>query len=184
MNTLITPNPVLFSPLPVLGERVRVRGDSQTPSAFEGQNFPSPLPSPRVQGEGGRATRARRGFTLIEVLAAMLLMAIVLPPVMEGVALATRAASDARRRTEAAGLAEEKLSELLATSQWTGGSLSGDFGAGWPDYHWQANVYGWAADTTTQSLQQIDLNVTWTSRGHQQSITLSTLAFTPVSSSS
>lgn len=144
----------------------------------------APTPTlPRRTGGGGQKS-TRRAFTLIEVLAAMLLMAIVLPPVMEGVALATRAASDARRRTEAAGLAEEKLSELLATSQWTGGSLSGDFGAGWPDYHWQANVYGWAADTTTQSLQQIDLNVTWTSRGRPQSITLSTLAFTPVSSSS
>jgi prepilin-type N-terminal cleavage/methylation domain-containing protein len=121
--------------------------------------------------------RNRRAFTLIEVLAAMMLMAIVLPPVMQGVALATRNASDARRRTEAAGLAEEKLNEILATNLWQGGTLAGDFGSDWPDYHWQASVNNWAADTTTVGLEQIDLNVTWTSRNRQQSVTLSTLTY-------
>jgi general secretion pathway protein I len=121
--------------------------------------------------------KPRRGFTLIEVLAAMLLMAIVLPTVMQGVAAATRTASDSRHRTEAAGLAEEKLNEILATGQWQGGTLSGDFGNDWPGYRWQANVNGWAADTTSVGLQQIDLSVLWNGPTRQQSITLSTLAY-------
>jgi general secretion pathway protein I len=118
-----------------------------------------------------------RGFTLIEVLAAMLLMAIVLPTVMQGVAAATRTASDSRHRTEAAGLAEEKLNEILATGQWQGGTLAGDFGNDWPAYTWQANVNGWAADTTSVGLQQIDLSVHWNGPTRQQSVTLSTLAY-------
>jgi len=125
-----------------------------------------------------RPTVHRRAFTLVEVLAAMLLMAIVLPPVMEGVSLATRNASDARHRTEAAGLAEEKLSEILATQQWQGGTLSGDFGSDAPAYHWQATVNGWAADTTSVGLQQIDLSVLWNdSAGRQKSVILSTLTY-------
>ncbi len=145
-----------FSPLPVLGERARVRGDRQS----------------RI------AKTNRHAFTLIEVLAAMMLMAIVLPPVMQGVAMATRNASEARHRTEAAGLAEEKLSEILATNLWQGGTLSGDFGTDWPAYHWQAAVNGWAADTTTQSIQQIDLTILWNdSTGRQRSVTLSTLSY-------
>ena len=121
--------------------------------------------------------KPHRGFTLIEVLAAMLLMAIVLPTVMQGVAAATRTASDSRHRTEAAGLAEEKLNEILTTGQWQGGTLSGDFGNDWPGYRWQANVGAWAADTTTVGLQQIDLSVLWNGPTRQQSITLSTLAY-------
>ncbi len=120
----------------------------------------------------------RRAFTLIEVLATMLLMAIVLPAAMEGISLATRAADDAHRRTEAAGLAQEKLADLIAEGTWQGGILSGDFSAlGWPQYTWQAAVNPWSLDPTDVGLQEIDLTVSWTARGRTQTITLSTLTY-------
>lgn len=126
---------------------------------------------------GRVASATLRGFTLVEVLATLMLMAIVLPAVMKGIQLSQAAASSARRRTEAAGLAEGKLSEIVATAQWQGGNLSGDFGPGWPDYHWQAVVQAWPDDTTSANLQQIDLKVTWVARGHDDSLTLSTLTY-------
>ncbi len=123
-----------------------------------------------------RQSERCRGFTLIEVLAALLLIAIVLPVVMKGVTLAGAAASDARRRTEAAGLAESKLNEIVATGQWQGaGALNGDFGTDWPDYRWEATVQPWAGDSTSSSIQQIDLRVIWIARGHEDSLALSTL---------
>lgn len=119
----------------------------------------------------------RRGFTLIEVLATLMLMAIVLPAIMQGISIASGTASAARRRNEAAGLAESKLNEIIASQQWQGGQMSGDFGADWPDYHWQASVGNWAQDNTGAGLQQLDVEVTWTSRNRPESLTLSTLTY-------
>ena len=129
-----------------------------------------------------RLVVARRGFTLYEVLAALLLMAVVMPVVMSGVSLATRTSSIARHRDEAAGLAQAKLSELIATGQWQNGNLSGDFSPDWPDYHWDASIQRqtdlMSVGTSTQvELQQLDLRVIWTSRGAEDSLTLSTLVY-------
>lgn len=117
------------------------------------------------------------GFTLIEVLATMLLMAIVLPTVMQGVALATKAASVARQRTAAASLAQSELANILITNQWQQGITAGDFGTNWPGYRWQLTQQAWAPDTSTAVIQELDLTVSWTSNGRTQSITLSTLAY-------
>jgi general secretion pathway protein I len=124
-----------------------------------------------------RARSRRRGFTLIEVLATLLLMAIVLPAVMQGVSIALASASNARQRTEAAGVAQTEMANLLATGQWNGGVLAGDVLSNGATYHWQAAVQAWPLDTTTVGLMQLDLNVTWTGRSGKQSITLSTLTY-------
>ena len=121
--------------------------------------------------EGGYATT--RGFTLIEVLAAIVLVAIVLPVVMRGISLATSAAGISRQRTEAASLGSMKLHELVATGQWQNGSTSGDFAGEYPDYQWSAQI----ADWTDPDLEQLDVKVMWTARGRQQSITVSTLIY-------
>lgn len=121
--------------------------------------------------------RGRRGFTLIEVLATMLLMAIVLPAVMQGIALSTKAASVARRRTEAAGLAESKMNEIVVNHLWLQGVNAGDFGTDWPDYKWQLTQQAWAPDTSTASLQELDLTVTWTTNGREESVKTTTLAY-------
>ena len=124
--------------------------------------------------------RPRRGFTLIEVLATLMLLAIVMPAIQQGISIASGTASSARRRTEAAGLAESKLNELLATGQWQDGQVSGDFSPDWPDYRWQATVSGWQSDTTSAGLQQLDVTVSWTARNRPDSVTLSTLTYVRV----
>src|ERR1700733_2966996 len=93
-------------------------------------------------GKMSRRVRARchSGFTLIEVLATLLLMAIVLPAIMHGFTLSTSAATTARHRTEAAALAESKLNELVGTNQWQNASQQGDFQPDWPDYTWSATL--------------------------------------------
>ena len=54
----------------------------------------------------------RAGFTLIEVLAALVLIGVVLPVAMKGVSIAMQAASHARHTGEAVELARHKLTEL------------------------------------------------------------------------
>jgi type II secretory pathway pseudopilin PulG len=113
----------------------------------------------------------------VEVLAALLLIAIVLPAVMKGIALSTNAGNDAKRRTEAVGLAQSKLNELVATESWQGVVLQGDFGTDSPGYTWDASVQAWPGDSTSLSIQQIDVHVKWQSRNREDSVTLSTLAY-------
>jgi general secretion pathway protein I len=119
----------------------------------------------------------RRGFTLIEVLVAMLLIAIVIPAVMRGISTATAMATTTRMRTEAAGLAQAKLGEIIATGDWQSGALSGNFGSDWPDYRWEASTQGWVGDTTGANLTQVDVRVLFTIRGHEEAVTLSTMAY-------
>ncbi len=156
-----------------LRERAGVRGNqAKFAESLSESSVAAPHPNPLPKG--GRTSRA---FTLVEVLAALLLIAIVLPVVMQGISLATNAASDAKRRTEAAGLAESKLGEIVATRQWLAGGLSGDFAPDWPDYRWEALLQPYANDSSGKSVQQIDLRVIWTARSREQSVSVSTLAF-------
>src|SRR5260370_36095537 len=77
------------------------------------------------------------GFTLVEVLAALMLLAIVLPVAMRGISMATALASSAKHRDEAAVLAKSKLDELVATHAWQSQALSGNFDFR-PEYRWSA----------------------------------------------
>ena len=122
---------------------------------------------------------APRAFTLVEVLAALLLIAIVLPVVMQGISLATGAASSAKRRTEAASLAQSKLAELVATEGWRTGVLSGQFdafdGDGAHHYGWRGEVGNW----TEPYVKQLQVYVTWTGAGggEEEWVRLTTLVY-------
>jgi len=123
-----------------------------------------------------RARRGRRasGFTLIEVLATLVIIAIVLPVAMQGISIATNAASDSRRRVEAAALGESRLAEFIATLEWQNGGGGGDFGEDWPDYRWTADVYDWSET----NMKEIDMRVIWKGRsGQDKSIILTTLIY-------
>ena len=120
-------------------------------------------------------TGRRCGFTLIEVLATLVLLAIILPVAMKGISLATRTGSVAKHRTTAAALAETKLNEILATEAWRDGTQAGDFGTEWPDYEWNADVHEWEGTT----VRQVDVYVTWnTEARNERGVVLSTLVYT------
>jgi len=117
--------------------------------------------------------KQRMAFTLVEVLAALMLVAIVLPVAMRGISLATSAAGKAKRQMEAASLAEAKLAELIATGEWQSSDLSGDFGEEWPQYSWSAEV----SESDETVLRQLDIRVEWTARGHTRDVVLTTLVY-------
>ena len=127
----------------------------------------------------------RSGFTFIEVLATIMMLAIVMPVAMKAVSLSTDTARNARARTEAAGLAQAKLAELIATGEWQSGVLAGDFGSDWPQYRWNAQVGTWTPPVYNDNgsdpgntVNEIDLQVSWrTSGGVDRSVTLSTLVY-------
>jgi len=120
----------------------------------------------------------RRGFTLIEILVTLVLVAIILPVAMSGISLALRVANESRRQTEASALAETKMAEIVAGQQWNSASLSGDFAPDWPEYRWTAQFTDWQSTREGPQLRQLDVQVLWKRRGQDRSVTLTTLVYT------
>ena len=121
-----------------------------------------------------RTPARRRGLTLVEVLATIVMMAIVLPAAMQGIAICTSSSVVARQRSEAAALAEAKLSELIATGEWEFGATSGDFGEEWPDYRWSGSAATWSADPM---MTEVYVRVYWVSRQQEREVVLTTLIY-------
>ena len=116
------------------------------------------------------ATR-RRGFTLVEALAAAVLVAIVLPVIMHGFSLGTSLSAAARRKAEAATLGHSVLTELALTKDWQRGVLSGDFENDHPDYRWEAELREW----NTSAMKELNVHVIWQAQGTEHALILSTL---------
>lgn len=116
--------------------------------------------------------RSRRaGFTLAEVLAAMFFLAIVIPVVAQGMALANRAGVMAERSREAAQLADRVLTEMTVTGDWQLGEQEGDFEPDYPGYRWELTVDAWPLDV----MNELTVKVTFQVQGEDSSISLSTL---------
>ena len=105
----------------------------------------------------GPKSDQRRAFTLVEVLATLVLIAIVVPVAMQGVTLATRMASHSKRQIQASCLAKSKLSELVASDAWQNTSRSGTFGTDWPDYEWTLESSSWMLS----SVYELAIRVSW-----------------------
>jgi prepilin-type N-terminal cleavage/methylation domain-containing protein len=122
-----------------------------------------------------RRRRFRFGaFTLVEVLVTLALVGITFPVVMTGVTLSLQAADDARKKEEASGLAQQKLSELVESAgNGESAQTSGDFGADHPGFTWQAQVSNVDTD-----LDQVSVRVSWTSRGRERGLELAGYAYT------
>lgn len=114
----------------------------------------------------------RAGFTLVEVLCALVLIGVVLPVAMRGISLSLAAASKARHTGEASELARHKLAELSLQTDTSLYSSSGDFGADWPEYKWQSTFV-----SRDYGVNELTVTVTWKSRGEDQSLALSTLTY-------
>ncbi|HEV7299346.1 MAG TPA: type II secretion system protein [Tepidisphaeraceae bacterium] len=136
---------------------------------------PVQLPQPLSRGH---RTTARRGFTLIEVLAALVLVAIVLPVAMRGVTLSMQAAARSRQLTEAGQLAASKLAELTVLKDVTLFSSSGAF-PDFPEYRWETT-----SAQRDNGLYEVNARVIWTAQGLEQWVTLTTLIYPAAATSS
>ena len=118
------------------------------------------------------AERARAGFTLAEVLAALLFMAIVIPVAVQGLRIASRAGSVAERKAVAARLAESKLNELIVTHQWSSTASKGTIQEGLNSYPWQLQTEPWAEDG---AMRLLTVHVTVPVQGQDYDVHVSTL---------
>ncbi|MGA2603432.1 MAG: hypothetical protein ABSG14_04315 [Verrucomicrobiia bacterium] len=118
---------------------------------------------------------AEAGFTLAEVLAAMMFMAIVIPVAVDGLRIASAAGELAVHKAEAARVAERELNEIAVTA--TGGitAQNGTVQEGGHSYQWKLHSELWPRD----SMQLLTMEVTFTSRDRAYSTRLSTLVNLP-----
>ena len=117
------------------------------------------------------APTARRGFTLIEVLASLLMMAIVIPVAMEGMSIASRAGILGQRKATAMRVAERVLNELMVEGQTLQGSDSGTAVDGDTSYPWTMRIENWSED----AMSQITVAVTFTVQGSPYEVAVTTL---------
>ena len=119
-----------------------------------------------------RAARRRRAFTLAEMLAALLFLAIVIPTAVEALHVASLAGEVAVRKGAAVRVADRVLNESLVTTNWTGGVQSGTITEGILDFRWKLTSQTWPQD----SMELLTAEVTYSAQGKDYSVQMSTLA--------
>jgi hypothetical protein len=119
--------------------------------------------------------KRQAAFTLAEVLAALLFLAIVVPAAIEAMHIASMAGTVAARKGAALRVADRILNESLVTTNWTSGGQSGTAGEGALDFHWTLSSKAWSV----ASLQQVTVEVQFTAQARDYSVQLSTLAMQP-----
>ena len=110
-------------------------------------------------------------FTFIEILAALVFLAILVPAVLEGITLSSRTSVLSERSAVAGELAQNKLAELTLNDTWASSNASGDFGKDWPGYRWESTQATWDMDAMTL----LTVKVYFPVQGREQSLNLSTL---------
>lgn len=129
---------------------------------------------PIFRGAAAQTARRSRAFTLVEVLATLVLLGIVLPVAMRGTSLALAAASHAQHLSQATSLAQVKLGELVMlyqSNQPLSSGASGDFAPDYPDYKWTYQ------STQNTYCTEHAVQVTWAERGQQRSLNMATWTY-------
>jgi len=111
-------------------------------------------------------------FTLAEVLAALVFMAIVIPVTIEALHVASLAGEVAARKGEAARVADRILNYDLTTTNWNSGSQNGTVTEGTDQFRWTVNTQPWPQD----QMELVTAEVTFEAQGHDYSVKMSTLA--------
>lgn len=104
------------------------------------------------------------GFTLLEVMIAVALIAVALTALLGSQSQSVSFANSAKFETMAAMLAQSKMSEMTIQDSNSLASDSGNFGDDYPGYAWEATVSDISLEgieTVSDYLKQIDVTVTW-----------------------
>jgi len=104
------------------------------------------------------------GFTLLEVMVAMSIIAIALMAMLGSQSQSLSLANEAKFSTTSTLLAKSKIAEIEAEKPENLTSVSGNFGEDFPNYQWDLMVNDVAlpgSEEVTDYLKQIDLNISW-----------------------
>ena len=117
----------------------------------------------------------RAGFTLAEVMAALVFMAIVIPVALGGLGVASRAGEVAARKSEAALVAERILMENIVTTNTDVAVQTGTTRQGIRDFKWTMRSEPWNLDGNLTQMRLLSVEVTFTTQGRDYPVRMSTL---------
>ncbi len=121
-----------------------------------------------------KAVSHSSGFSLIEVMVAILILSIALVGLTQGISTALGSSKESEWQTTAALLAAGKIETLRAEDAVENGETEGEGGAGLAAYHWKTTV----SSTDTENLHAVTVLVENT-KSHQAIYELKTLLFAP-----
>ena len=119
--------------------------------------------------------RSTAGFTLAEVLAALMFMAIVIPAAIEGLRIASLAGTVAERKGEAVRVAQRLLAENLVTTNWNQSAQSGTLTEGRRQFRWTMRTDPWNQDRNQNVILQLSVEVKYAAQNRDYSVRMSTL---------
>lgn len=99
--------------------------------------------------------KLRAGFTLIEIMVAIVILAIALTGLTQGLTTALSCSKESELQTAAALVAAGQIELLRAQTDWADGSDQGDCGAALPLYRWRQTV----SPTDIAGLHEVDVVV-------------------------
>lgn len=117
------------------------------------------------------AKSACAGFTLVEVMAAMVFMAVVIPVALHGVRIASLAGDVAVRKTLAVREAEFLLNQAVINHDWTQAVRHGSSDYGKVRFDWIQRSELWSLD----AMRMVSVEVFYTAQGNKYSVLLATL---------
>ena len=98
----------------------------------------------------------KNGFTLMEVMIAMTILAIALVAVFQSQSQSVSMSADSRFMTTAALLAQSKMAEIEAGAALGNRKEDGNFGSDYPQYTWHLEI----GDTQLAHFKKIEVTVT------------------------
>ena len=129
----------------------------------------------RPRAQASRQT-SQSGFTLAEVLAALLFMAIVIPVAVGGLRVASLAGEVAARKSEAVRVAERVLNESIVTTNWNKSLQNGTVVEGNRQFAWTLRTDTWSQDGTQYAPRLLSVEVAYSAQDRDFVVRLHTLA--------
>ena len=124
----------------------------------------------------GRQINRRSAFTLAEVLAALVFLAILIPVALEGLSIASSVGEVAARKGEAALVAERVLNESIVTTNWNRSVQTGTVRQGPREFPWTLRNDPWNQDPNQSTMRLVSVEVKYFVKGRERAFTLTTLA--------
>jgi prepilin-type N-terminal cleavage/methylation domain-containing protein len=130
------------------------------------------------QGNLNNVRQVKKGFTLVEVVVSVALLAIGIVVSLGSLSAMTKTEVKLRKTEEMNRLAVQKIEEVLAVGNATTAETSGTFeDYGYTGYEWSLEV----APSGTENLDTIRVTVTEASANSSAGVSVSSLLYTPPS---